>query len=200
MLRNWDALERLVGSATDCLTFVAPFVKREVLERLLAVASPAVTIACYTRWVPSEVARGVSDPDIVSLPRLSGRVYLCPCLHAKVFVADDRAIVGSANLTAKALGLAQPSNLEVLIEVPANHPTVARLLDDVRASSHPANDNLARAVLSIAAAEQSGPEAIIRTIPFHPWSRAPEAVWAAYSGVLAGPQMSADLAADLLRL
>jgi hypothetical protein len=44
---------------------------------------------------------------------------LRPDLHAKYYRADQHCLVGSANITSKALGWRAPTNLELLLEVPA---------------------------------------------------------------------------------
>jgi len=44
-------------------------------------------------------------------------LYIRQDLHAKFFAADDRCLVGSANVTSAALGWREPANLELLIPV-----------------------------------------------------------------------------------
>lgn len=89
---------------------------------------------CVTRWRPEEIIAGVSDLGI--WPLLNGRegalLSLYPSLHAKYYRVDEHCLIGSANVTAKALGWAPQSNLELLVTLPAAHPTLtefeARLL------------------------------------------------------------------------
>lgn len=197
----WPRVASLMESATERIILVAPFVKRGVVERLLESTSSEVVIECFTRWDPQEVARGVSDPDILEIPRLDGRVYLCPNLHAKAVIADERALVGSANLTLKALGLAAPPNLEIMLEVPATTQEVVNLLEQLRSSATLANSNLADAVLK--AAELFGGEpltAVTAVRPFYPTSRRPQALEAVYRGSPVDAHIRVDLVADLFRL
>ena len=55
-------------------------------------------------------------------------------LHAKLFVADERCLVGSANLTGSALGWSEFSNVELLVSVPAENGDVAVLLQHLEAA------------------------------------------------------------------
>lgn len=196
----WAAIEELVGSATRRVVLVAPFIKRGVVDRLVAVIPPGVELECYTRWEPDEVARGVSDPDIIDLPELAGRVRLCANLHAKAIVVDDRAFVGSANLTRRALGLVEPANIEIMVEVPANHEAVLELLRLIRSLSIQANANLADAVTAAAAGRIEEHESLLGVRPFYPTSRSPKALESVYRGSPVGATAKADLEADLMRL
>ena len=119
-----QALQALVDGAERDLVLVAPFMKARVLDQLLKSVSDEVGVRCVTRWKPGEIAAGVSDLDVFdvlsSRPRASLR--LLPHLHAKYFRADERCLVGSANLTASALGWISPCNVEILVEVAPTDP------------------------------------------------------------------------------
>src|SRR4051794_6196082 len=131
-------VERLVTRAADRVILVAPFVKLGVFTRLLrAIPEHVAEIVIITRWAPAEVAAGVSDPEIVSAAEGDGRVrvLLHHRLHAKIYVSDDRCLIGSANLTAKALGLTAQPNIEVLVELPTTSPHIAQVLDLLLQSS-----------------------------------------------------------------
>ncbi len=122
----------------------APFVKTAVVERLLAAVEPGVEIELFTRWRPEEVVAGVSDTAVLEqVTERGGRVFLCDALHAKLFRFDELALIGSANLTAKALGWRPDSNLELLVEVPAEHDAVVALERELRAAAVPATTELA---------------------------------------------------------
>lgn len=119
-------LEKLCAEACDEVVLVAPFVKAFVLKELLAKISTDITVRCVTRWQPEEILRGVSDLEVWSLikkrPRSS--LLLRPDLHAKFYRADEKCLVGSANLTAKALGWSNSPNLELLVPLTASEPTL----------------------------------------------------------------------------
>jgi hypothetical protein len=119
-------LEKLCAEACNEVLLVAPFVKAFVLKELLAKISTDITVRCVTRWQPEEILRGVSDLEVWSLikkhPRSS--LWLRPDLHGKYYRADDKCLVGSANLTAKALGWSNSPNLELLVPLTASEPTL----------------------------------------------------------------------------
>ena len=66
-------------------------------------------------------------------------LFACPRLHAKLYVADDKALIGSANATRPGLGMGAESNLEVLLEVDANAPTIQKAVATVCQESAPAS-------------------------------------------------------------
>jgi hypothetical protein len=116
-----DQMVEAAGSATDSVVLVAPFVKAHALGRVLEALPARIPVKVVTRWIPEEIAAGVSDLEAWELLRLreSATLSLYPSLHAKYFRFDDRALVGSANLTARALGWTSQPNLELLVERPA---------------------------------------------------------------------------------
>src|SRR5690348_16210342 len=100
-----DQLLVLLGSAEAEALICAPFVKLHALSRLLDVIDSAARIELFTRWRPEEVAAGVSDTSVLAVVEdRGGSVWLHDQLHAKVFRADGQVLVGSANVTGKALG------------------------------------------------------------------------------------------------
>ena len=145
-------LAELVSRAEREIVIAAPFIKAPVLASLLEHAG-AVPVTCITRWKPEEVAAGVSDLEVFDI--LAGRagsaLLLWPLLHAKYFRADARCLVGSANVTGRALGWATPANIELLIEAPATHPRLAAFEQRARAEARPATPDL-RALVDEAAA------------------------------------------------
>lgn len=145
----WSQLERILLQAEHRVVIVAPFIKQAVFTAAIEAVPRAVTdIICVTRWSPAEVAAGVSDTEILKAAQEDGRVrvMLCHTLHAKLFVADDQCLVGSANLTGKATGRRQPANLEILVDVAATHPEVQRLLDRIRVTAVVATAEIAASI------------------------------------------------------
>lgn len=83
-----------------------------------------------TRWRAVEVALGVSDLavfDVVN-DRENTELFLIDELHAKLFVADNFCLAGSANVTAAALGWSKSPNLELLLDVARDDPYVQALM------------------------------------------------------------------------
>jgi PLD-like domain len=144
-------LSEACAGARRQLVVCAPFIKAHALERVVQATNETVKIEVFTRWRPDEVAAGVSDTRVLALvDDRGGSVYLCDRLHAKYFRFDDRALVGSANVTGAALGWSVNSNLEVLLEVAADLPELLRLEDSLRRESIPATRALADEVERVA--------------------------------------------------
>lgn len=135
MRRDGDSLLEHVAAAREELILVAPFIKRTVLQTLLDHAGAKVAVTVATRWRPEEVAAGVSDLEVLDIvqARVGAKLVLVDNLHAKLYVADRRALTGSANLTATALGWCDQPNLEILTGAPFEEPAVQRCLQAVAA-------------------------------------------------------------------
>lgn len=100
------------------MVLVAPFVKEWVLRSMLERINEGVHIRLVTRWRVEEVAAGISDVGCWDVIRdiASASLWLCPPLHAKYYRFDNISVIGSANLTGKALGWVAPANLEFMVE------------------------------------------------------------------------------------
>ena len=104
------------GTATDEILLVAPYIKHDVLERILEPVSQGCEVRVVTRWKPREIVLGVSDLEVWELVRdHDGRsLELHSALHAKYYRFDAVSLAGSANLTGSALGWHKRPNLEFL--------------------------------------------------------------------------------------
>lgn len=143
----WRQLETLLSHARRRVILAAPFIKRATLEAAIQCVPANVTeIRCVTRWIPSEIAAGVSDPEIIQLVETDSRIqiHLCHTLHAKLYIADEACLVGSANLTAKALGVAPGANIEILVDVGASHPEIQRLMSEFEGIATLASADMAK--------------------------------------------------------
>jgi hypothetical protein len=111
-----DMLLEAARTARTDACLIAPFVKAEVVERIFAELSHDVRVDMVTRWIPAEVAAGVSDLEVFDLvsARPGTRLLLNSMLHAKLYRFDQIYWLGSANLTGRALGWRAPSNIEIL--------------------------------------------------------------------------------------
>jgi hypothetical protein len=91
--------------------------KASALSALLA-ELPDLPATIVARWIPAEIALGACDLEIYEVTRARANtcLFVHPLLHAKIYRFDDHALLGSANLTRKALGWAAPANLEVLVD------------------------------------------------------------------------------------
>lgn len=182
-----EVLLEACSRARERLVLCAPFVKRGVLDRALEQVDDAVTIELFTRWRPEEVAAGVSDTAVLeAIEARGGVVRLCDRLHAKYVWADRRVWLGSANLTAKALGWARRPNLELLIEVPEASEEVAALERVLRSESVEATTELAAeveraAAMLVGAVRTDRDEATEPAEPWLPRLREPRDLHLAYS-------------------
>jgi hypothetical protein len=111
-------LEALLAMGQREILLVAPFITYPAFARLLSQIPDTATLCCITRWRPEEIAAGVNDTAIWQLisERSNSQLRILYRLHAKYFRADDRCLVGSANLTNTALGWTNNANLELLID------------------------------------------------------------------------------------
>ncbi|MFT2018765.1 phospholipase D family protein [Streptomyces sp. 796.1] len=163
----WNQLHELLTSAHERVVLVAPFIKKEVFAAAIAALGDRdVELLCVTRWAVMEIAAGVSDPEIAEIAEHDDRVQimLCHNLHAKLYVADERCLVGSANLTGRATGRRIPKNLELLVEVSVEHPEVQSVLGQIQQTATPADVTTARQLreqANLLAADEDRPSLVV---------------------------------------
>lgn len=128
-----DRLVEHFAAATQNVLICAPFVKARVLDRLLQAIPSSVPVRVVTRWLPAEIAVGVSDLEVfdVVAARHGARLDLLDRLHAKIYIADDVALVGSANLTGAALGWSDKPNLELLTTLEVTGEAIRQFIDQL---------------------------------------------------------------------
>lgn len=116
-------IKKLCTSAEREILIVAPFIKAPVFKEVLTSIKPGVTIKCVTRWLIEEIVTGVSDLEVWTIIQSypHAELWLRNNLHAKYYRSDNQCLIGSANLTGKALGWSNQPNLELLVQLPANH-------------------------------------------------------------------------------
>lgn len=190
--RLGEGLLEACEAAEEQLVLCAPFIKRHVLQRLLDATAEQVTIDVFTRWRPEEVAAGVSDTSILSVTEArGGRVLLCDRLHAKYVRLDQRALIGSANLTGAALGWSSAPNLELLTEVPVTIPEIVELEARLRGESIAATQALADEVDRVAAlmpqvvtSEEEAAYDEVAAVSWYPRLREPRDLFTVYSAGL----------------
>ncbi len=197
-----EELRQFCLQAKHEILLVAPFVKLDALERVLAQVQLDVRVTCVTRWRLEEIAADVSDIDVwqVIKARADASLWLRSDLHAKYYRADESCLIGSANITATALGWTPRPNYELLIPIPmgeglaeferrlfaggvqvdqATYERVQAIVEDF----HPSNIIVPggeRRSVSIAEAIHigPGPECWVPTL------RTPEKLYVAYQGNL----------------
>ena len=123
-----DGVLELVRTATDRVVIAAPFIKSPTLRRILdAVPETVSECICVTRWLPEDILTGVCDLEILEniAGARGGHLLVHPHLHAKYYSNGRDSLVGSANLTARGLGWHTPSNVELLVSLPAEFAGLA---------------------------------------------------------------------------
>ncbi|OBK22395.1 hypothetical protein A5635_21840 [Mycobacterium asiaticum] len=131
-----------------------------------------VDVALFTRWRPEEVAAGISDTGVLKvLHDRGGAVYLHDRLHAKFYRSESAVLLGSANLTATALGWSFSPNIELLVE--STRDRIVEVENYLSAQSTEATAEMAREVDEIAKLLPEAP-----TAPEHAGQAAePSAIW-----------------------
>jgi hypothetical protein len=140
--RDGDRLLAHLSSAEREVLICAPFIKVGVLSRLLAPIDSKVSVRVVTRWRASEVAVGVSDLEVFDLvaARSSASLQLLDRLHAKIYIADERVLTGSANLTGPVLGWSEKPNLELLTDLPFTDAALQLCLNQLESARDATSD------------------------------------------------------------
>lgn len=179
----------------------APFAKATVVSEVVSAVPAGVRIVLFTRWRPDEVAAGVSDTQVLAVVReRGGVVYLHDRLHAKYYRNEESALVGSANLTATALGWTHTPNLELLVASSDND--IDLMERELTANGIIATDEIAQEVDTIAELLPAGIKSLENLIQstgsayWIPRLRMPSDLFAAYEyGTASLASRSAEAAA-----
>ena len=171
----------LFESAADRVAVIAPFIKVDALRSLLDVVPPTVPLRCVTRWLPRDIAAGVSDPEIFDLLEARGNfsLSLVDRLHAKIYIAGNRCLAGSPNVTLAGLGGGRDEeNIEVLVETTVDDPAVVATLEAISKDERPATQAMAEAARRLA-------DCLVASTPsadasWFPKSRRPERAYRMY--------------------
>lgn len=148
-----DRIRALFKGSVKSAAVVAPFIKLNALRSLLDVIRSDTHIRCVTRWLPREIAAGVSDPEILEMLEERGNfsLSLVGRLHAKLYIADDRCLAGSANVTLAGLGDGDDNNnIEVLVETTVDDPGIAATLKEIAQAERLATKEIAETARHLA--------------------------------------------------
>lgn len=142
--RPGNLLSRLCIDARQ-LFVAAPYIKADALGRVLADVSPSATLICVSRWNPHDLALGASDVESRTIvTERGGSFRLHPSLHAKYYHIDDVVLIGSANLTASAMGWSGQPNLEILCRAGDDFDAVAFQQELMEGSRETSDEEFAR--------------------------------------------------------
>lgn len=131
---------------------IAPFIKTAAFESLLSVIPIETKVICITRWRTREIAAGVSDIEIIRILQKRGNfeLHLVDNLHAKLYIADERCLVGSSNVTLTGLGETSEANIEILVNADATDPNVVLTLEEIEKKKILATEEMAETIAKIA--------------------------------------------------
>lgn len=177
-------IRALFESAVDTASVVAPFIKVDALRSLLNVIPTNTSLRCVTRWFPHEVAAGVSDPEIMDILEERGNFTLSivDTLHAKLYIADERCLAGSANVTLAGLGEGDNRNIEVLVETTLGDHGIAATLEEISQTERPATRLMAQTVRRLADSLSTATASTVDpATPWFPISRRPESAYQFYT-------------------
>ena len=182
---------------------IAPFIKTDALRSLLEVIPTNAPVRCVTRWLPTEVAAGVSDPEVFDILQQRGNceLLLADRLHAKLYIADNRCLAGSANVTLAGLGeTSDLGNIEILVDTEVDDSAVVATLRSIEQHAITATQSMADAVRRLADVLPSAPTRPLNAV-WHPVSRHPERAYHAYSNPPTGFLSAANraLLADIAK-
>ena len=196
-------IRALFENAEGEIAVIAPFIKVDALRSLLRVIPADPHLRCVSRWLPREIAAGVSDPEIMDLLETRGNfsLSLVDRLHAKLYIAGDRCLAGSANVTLAGLGEGgDGSNIEVLVETTIDEPGIAATLEAISRAERPATRSMAQTARRLAdSLASSTASTVALDAPWFPGSRRPEQAYRIYAQPPSGFVGAADhvLLADL---
>lgn len=127
-----EKVARLLSDARERIVIVSAFMRGDALSRILSGAKPDVQTTVFARWRLSDLVSGASDLSAFDIARERGAEFrIHSALHAKAFIADNSALVGSANVTLSAFGESENPNTEILVSIPANDTCVQSLLESL---------------------------------------------------------------------
>ena len=172
----------LISGAQSSVEIIAPFIKVGTLRTILEAVPATVPVRCVTRWLPQEIASGVSDIETLNLleQRGNARLSLVDNLHAKLYIADSNCLAGSANVTYSGFGDSADSNIEVLVATTLDDQGVAATLADIDRHERPATRELADQLRAVVDYLGQAAHTTRLRATWLPCSRKPEAAYRRY--------------------
>ncbi len=126
----------LFATAQYRIIVISAYIGSETLDTLLSAGPAGVSRVVFANWTIENIASGASEWKAWDVSARHGvPLFSCPRLHAKVYIADDIALVGSANATWNGLQGGDQGNLEVLVEVGTDVREISNLLETVQSNS-----------------------------------------------------------------
>ena len=190
-------------SRKECI-LIAPYIQRGAFDILLRYLPDETPLTVLTRWLPSDLLSGVSDPSIwLSLNNRSAtKLLLRSDLHAKLYRCDNTSLIGSANLTGAALGWSKNPNAELLWPLSPIPNEILTLENKWINAATTANQELYEWAQELANQARKNDEINFFELNSYiqfwwPSLRNPEDLWAHYTGVDLPPSSTSAAQADL---
>lgn len=104
-----------VQQAKGEIFIFCPYIKVASLKKVLATSLPSLSIV--TTWKTLDILNGISDLELYSFCKsIKARLYINQKIHLKL-ITDfyEKAIMGSANITDKGLGISPEANHECVM-------------------------------------------------------------------------------------
>ena len=135
-----DQIRRLFAEANKRVIIISAFVGSEALDLLLEAAGQVPDRSVYVRWDMHDIASGASDWRSWDVARRHNvPMFACPGLHAKAYISDNKALIGSANATTPGLSGPPNGNLELLVLEDVGIDSIKQLVQRVQENSSPAS-------------------------------------------------------------
>lgn len=135
----FELIESSFTSAKREIIIISPYIKSDALLKCLKnINQDEIGLSVFVRWEKRDFLFGASDLEVFDLvSEFGGRLYRNPNLHAKLYISDDKLLLGSANLTNRGLGLnVNISNLEILTELAVDAPVTEFFMEELKQKSH----------------------------------------------------------------
>lgn len=144
-------VQELFARAKEQVIIISAFVGSEALDSLLEAARHVPERRVYVRWDWHDIASGASDWRSWDVARRhNAPMFACPGLHAKAYIGDNMALIGSANATTPGLSGPPNGNLELLVLEHADTvqvEKVVRRVQEISILATPMGDDITRHVL-----------------------------------------------------
>lgn len=128
LANSYYFVTEMLATAKDEVRLSSPYLSLPVAQKLAALASSSSASWSFpTALDPFAIANGyLSVQGLAALLDAGVMVRTAESLHAKVYLADDVGVVGSANLTMSGLGAGVNSNLELSVGLRATQVAAAK--------------------------------------------------------------------------
>ncbi len=134
---EWKDLEAVIQSAKRGLIICSPFYSETGLNHVRTSLTSKLDIQIYTRISPSDWANRISDPEALlkflqetSSEGHSTALFVHQRLHAKAYVSNKKALIGSSNLSDG--GFEQNLEIMVILNAKAANDVISLIESRIR--------------------------------------------------------------------